>query len=472
MTPVILDKIVTAKILPGVLFVCCLLSFAPVQAHPQAAAKSDQNAKFKIVAYLPQYRVMSLNSYIVANVTDLIFFSVSPTSDGGIDSGFLTPAMEAKLAQIKAAYHIRLWLSVGGGDRSSAFPPMATDPVRRAHFVSSLTQFLILHGFDGADFDWEFPNNPAEAAALTALVVDTKRALAPLKLKVSMAAAPGSWFDPKMLAAVDQLNLMTYYDETHRSGLENCQQAVDYLIKNGADPKKICLGIPFYAEDTVNGNDGPIYSDLAAQYHPDPKADEVGGYAFNGIKTVQDKTQYALDRNLGGVMIFELGQDTNDGVLSHAIHQLVYPTMPLLSADFDGIYDLTAGNAEVLGDSARLETSGGITDIGYWDSLNDSANWRIDVPPGRAGQYSVSVECGCDPAYAGSTYTVTIDSSKHQTLTGTVTPTANWDTFQTITLPGTISLTAPEATIRMQALALTSGDLINLRKIVLTKTQD
>jgi len=477
MTTKIWDKVVIEKRLPLILLMSCFMAvfmgLAPSQAHPPARAKSVRNARFKIVAYVPQYRVMSLNPDIAANVTDLIFFSVSPTPDGEIDSGFLTPAMETKLAQIKNARHIRLWLSIGGGDRSSAFPQMATDPVRRARFVAVLTQFLLQHGFDGADFDWEFPNNPAEAAAFTSLIVDTKRALAPRGLKVSVAVAPGSWFDPKMLAAADQFNLMTYYDRAHHSGLANCQQDVDYLIKNGADPKKICLGIPFYAEDTTNGSDNLIYRDLAAQYHPDAAADEVGGYAFNGVKTVQDKTQYALDRGLGGVMIFELGQDTNDGILSHAIHQLVYPSMTLLTADPDGSYELTADNAEILGDSARVELSGGIPDIGYWDSMNDSGNWQIDVPAGQAGQYAVSMECGCDPNYAGSTYTVTFDSGtracKRQTLTGTVTPTSNWDTFHTIAFPGTITLTAPSAMIRMQALALTSGDLINLRRIVLTK---
>ena len=33
-----------------------------------------------------------------------------------------------------------------------------------------------------------------------------------------------------------------------------------YLIKNGADPKKICLGIPFYAEFRVRQSDGRVLS--------------------------------------------------------------------------------------------------------------------------------------------------------------------------------------------------------------------
>ena len=36
---------------------------------------------------------------------------------------------------------------------------------------------------------------------------------------------------------------------------------------------------------------------------------EAGGFYFNGIKTIQQKTRYAKEIGLGGFMIWELGQD-------------------------------------------------------------------------------------------------------------------------------------------------------------------
>jgi hypothetical protein len=440
-----------------------VLTPVPVRVH------ALPEPKFHIAAYLPEYHALALNPALIANVTDLIFFSLEPTPEGGIDCRRLSPAIEEKLAEIKRRYPVRLIAAFGGADRSQAFAAMSTDPGRRHLFVADLAQFLTRRGYGGVDFDWEFPDSPAEKDGLTALVVETKRALAPLGLRVSVATAPGDWFDSKLIAAVDRFNLMSYYDETHQATLAVSQSDVDHLLRNGARPGQIWLGLPFFAENTATGSDeATYYARLAQKYALTPKQDAVDGYTFNGVQTVRDKTQYALDRNLGGVMIFELGQDTTDGALSHAIHNLVSPEPSMLEAEPDVAYRLTADAALIQGPAARTETSGGISDIGYWDSMDDTATWKVSVPTQAAGTYTVSVEFACDPRYAGSAYALTFDSAKRQTLTQTVTPTRDWDTFETMTLSQTVTLSSGVATVRMQASALPSGDLINLRRIILT----
>ena len=60
------------------------------------------------------------------------------------------------------------------------------------------------------------------------------------------------------------------------------------------------------------------------EFAPDPGADEAGGYYFNGVATIRHKTRYAIDQGLNGVMIWEIGQDTQDHTsLLLAIHEEV-----------------------------------------------------------------------------------------------------------------------------------------------------
>lgn len=36
---------------------------------------------------------------------------------------------------------------------------MAADPTQRSKFVTSVLNFVLTYGFDGFDFDWEYPAN-------------------------------------------------------------------------------------------------------------------------------------------------------------------------------------------------------------------------------------------------------------------------------------------------------------------------
>ena len=284
------------------------------------AARSD----FRIVAYLPDYRAGTVDPAEMASVTDLIFFSIGPTPDGGLDTTRLTPTLKAKVWDVKRRYHLTLRVALGGADRSGGFGAMATDPVKRTRFVQALTQFCVHNKFDGADCDWEFPANKTEDTAFMALLVETKRAFTPHHLSLSMAMAPWQDITPIAADAVDEFNLMTYYDDSHHAALPHAQADLRGLLQKGVPARKIFLGIPFYAEGIADAGVTPPYADIVRQYHPAPDVDEVNGLAFNGPGTVQAKTREALGQHLGGVMIWEIGQDATDkSFLIRAIHHVV-----------------------------------------------------------------------------------------------------------------------------------------------------
>ncbi|BDI29015.1 hypothetical protein CCAX7_10660 [Capsulimonas corticalis] len=299
-----------------------VMNLRRILLDPVKRAAPGKRKDFHIVAYLPEYRVMALNPELARYVTDLIFFSLSPTPEGGIDDSRLTPEMEAKLQEIKQRYHPRLEAAFGGGDRSGMFSAMATDPAKRKRFTQNLVLFCQKHGFDGIDYDWEFPNTPEEKAGLKSLILETKEAFAPHGLRLSMALATWDTIDPKALAACDLLNLMTYFDNTHHAPVAGAQADALGLVSKGAPIGKVCMGIPFYTETAVAMQDhreAPTYGELDKQTPLAANVDDADIFHFNGPETVRQKALFALGQGLGGVMIWELGQDTRDGALVRSI---------------------------------------------------------------------------------------------------------------------------------------------------------
>jgi hypothetical protein len=67
------------------------------------------------------------------------------------------------------------------------------------------------------------------------------------------------------------------------------------------------------------------YAELVRTYRPAADVDEVGGVYFNGIRTVERKTKYALAHKLAGVMVWEVGQDSRG---EHSLLRAIRRTIP------------------------------------------------------------------------------------------------------------------------------------------------
>jgi GH18 family chitinase len=118
---------------------------------------------------------------------------------------------------------------------------------------------------------------------------------------------------------------MAYDHEGRHSTFENARADVDALVGQGVPRSKICLGVPFYGREIAKPDAAMAYADIVRQYRPGPEVDEAGGIYFNGAGTIQRKARYAMENHLGGLMIWELGQDTNDDTsLLRAIHEIVW----------------------------------------------------------------------------------------------------------------------------------------------------
>jgi hypothetical protein len=54
------------------------------------------------------------------------------------------------------------------------------------------------------------------------------------------------------------------------------------------------------------------YYEIVNRYGPEPWVDEVDRICFNGVETIRRKTDFVFDNDYGGVMFWEITQDTRD----------------------------------------------------------------------------------------------------------------------------------------------------------------
>lgn len=265
-----------------------------------------------VVGYLPYYRMEGFAAEGLGPVTDLVYFGIEPTGAGGVPD---SPISEKHLAQLKAITEqagCRLLLCVGGGNRSAGFPALV-DRRRRAAFVDRLCQYCRDNGFQGVDFDWEFPEGDAQLAAYVALVRETRSKL-PAEALVTVAQSPYRDFGPAMYEAADRIHVMSYNHKFPQARIEDTRADVARMLRFGCPREKLVLGVPFYGRDKDGGT--KTYADLVRLAGRVPDTDLVRGYSFNGRATIGAKVDHAREERLGGIMIWELGQDSADPAAS------------------------------------------------------------------------------------------------------------------------------------------------------------
>ena len=275
-------------------------------------SQSEYNHQFRVVGYLPDYRVDQLNLSYIKLLTDLIYFSIEPDGSGGLDLSRINESSFGTLREVTRKHNVRFLISIGGWGRSQGFPSMALNKDLRHNFIHQLKNFCLLQKIDGVDFDWEFPKNPEETSAYEKLLIETKSVFSKFRLLVTVAVNPHTKLGESVYQIIDYIHLMSYDHPDQHSTYQQSLSDVSQQLRFGIQPGKLCLGIPFYGRSIQNWNQAMAYSDLARQFDLSEGVDLVEGIYFNGPQLVRKKVQYSLEKKLAGVMIWEIGQDTTD----------------------------------------------------------------------------------------------------------------------------------------------------------------
>lgn len=269
---------------------------------------------FRVVGYSANW-VGSAEQINYDHLTNIVYAFAIPDSNGNIISMDNSAKLQA-IVNYGHAKGIKISLAVGGWSYNGVeldptFESLGGNAGARTNLVNNLINLVNQYNLDGIDVDWEYPNN---AGNYTALMAELGNALKSRGKLLSAAVGASAWsgdaVSADVISRVDFLNIMAYDGDAGagHSPYSYAVSALDYWIgQRGLPAAKANLGVPFYARPSWSA-----YNTLVAQ-NPSvvPNADYYNGDYYNGIPTIKAKTTLAMQR-AGGIMIWELSQDTSD----------------------------------------------------------------------------------------------------------------------------------------------------------------
>jgi len=347
---------------------------------------AQKNKGVKVIAYY-HGPISGLDSIDVNKITHIIFcFGHLDGQHYKVDNAKDT-AIIKKMVSLKAKNpELKVLLSLGGwGGCEPCSDAFFTSEGRKA-FARSVKELTGYFKTDGIDLDWEYPTirldndidkNPVHKTApedynnFTDLVQQLRKTLGKTTTITFAAGGFNTYLQSsvnwkKVMKKVDYVNLMSYdlvngYATVtgHHTALystskqqESTDNAVQYLLKAGVDPKKIIIGAAFYARvwENVPAADNGLYQSgkfkqgipyrnfaerLSAKSGYQSYWDNIAKapYSYNATekkfatyddeRSIELKTKYVIDKGLGGIMFWQIGGDIYKGGLVDVINKTI-----------------------------------------------------------------------------------------------------------------------------------------------------
>jgi chitinase len=334
-----------------------------------------------VIAYYAT-KTIDLDSFATDKLTHIIFSFCHLQDNKMTVAGAYDSNIIRRLVDLKAKNpRLKVILSLGGWAGCRTCSEVFATKKGRRQFTRSVTRMTNYFHTDGIDLDWEYPAlsnapgylfSPDDKDHFTLLLSRLRKKLSRSD-EISFAAGGFSSYltnsvDWKKVAPlVNHINLMTYdlvngYDTVtgHHTPLystplqsESTDHAVRFLDSAGVPPDKLVIGAACYGRlfgDVDSINDGlyrpgrfkrsiPI-RDLAAWLSTDsgfvvhrdlvaqaPFIYNAGQHLFltyDDSLSVGLKTRYMLDKHLGGIMFWQLGDDRPGNGLLEAIDDVIH----------------------------------------------------------------------------------------------------------------------------------------------------
>ncbi len=328
--------------------------------------ESSNARDFRVTSY-----IVASNVYDAANltpesfdaITDVIFFGLTSfdengnvffndieTEDGTVDgkTGF-----ETALKNVRDAIgdrDVKIYCNFLGPDAKTATDDwnaqmyekgdlhMSAMKDNQDQLISGIMDIVNTYDFDGVYFDYEYPLKTEHWDMYSDFLVALDGRLGDRLLGIALA----DWsigLNEAAIAAVDRFEVMSYdlfdADGNHSPFYDCTVNSLESFEAKGINKEKLDLGLPFYARPADGG---------AFWYNWSSEAEQLGKYGnratgkasdpadpcdtrwYNGWQMIYDKTAYAMDAGMGGIMMWHYNCDlpyTDDLSLLRAVNTAV-----------------------------------------------------------------------------------------------------------------------------------------------------
>jgi len=278
--------------------------------------------------YLPYYRINSVSSKIFDHLTHLFYFSFGPDIDGELgrinNVGTFThinniASVQSNINTLKSwrgDKTTKIFITIGGWIQSDYLDEVAANPIARVNLAQKAKDFCIVNNLDGIDIDWEGYHGAVNGTNYGLLLAAIKSAISGTELELSVTVGDTHTSLADKFSQADFVQLMSYgkkFGEGTQVPISMLQGTVNNWVNAGINRANLVIGLPSFAKNSAN--EAIIYKDIIQNHNPTPEMDMVvendKSYYFNGVNTIKEKAQFAIDKGLRGVMFWEQGQDVD-----------------------------------------------------------------------------------------------------------------------------------------------------------------
>ncbi|CAO1394801.1 unnamed protein product [Diamesa hyperborea] len=296
---------------------------------------------------------------------------------------------------------LKVLIAIGGwNEGSEKYSLLAETEESRNEFAEQAMRFMVYYGFDGLDIDWEYPTLRGgikeDKENFVKLVLTLKRKFSKRNKLVTAALGATTTYIREsynlapLCKALDLIFIMSYdFHELNRTSInaplsrENGQDSntetiaenLNIFLEQGCEPEKLIMGIPTYGrtytlkdpnENYVGafvdglGDAGPYtmsdgslgFNEICEQLsqgnwtvkHLIKNASKVAfkgkqWISYDDPETVYQKTAFAMERGLGGVMFWTMDTDDFRGSCYNIKYPLINTASKFLIDYFTPYYD-------------------------------------------------------------------------------------------------------------------------------------